>query len=215
MLTCDQALERISAQLDNELTDREEALLEEHLQGCAACRALQTDFQALHTALQESAAAWTAEPPAALAQDVMAAVRAAKVTPFQSKRQAWRRRSWACAAAMLALRGPITGVFQQTPEVTALAHKILLIMALTLPLRFVQYIHICGILRSGADGKKAAFYDSLGIWCVSIPIAFGGMWLGAPFLWVYLTVVLSDSLVKDTLVLRRFFSKKWMIKISG
>ena len=28
MLTCDQALERISAQLDNELTDREEALLE-------------------------------------------------------------------------------------------------------------------------------------------------------------------------------------------
>ena len=33
MLTCDQALERISAQLDNELTDREEALLEEHLQG--------------------------------------------------------------------------------------------------------------------------------------------------------------------------------------
>lgn len=103
MLTCDQALERISAQLDNELTDREEALLEEHLQGCAACRALQTDFQALHTALQESAAAWTAEPPAALAQDVMAAVRAAKVTPFQSKRQAWRRRSWACAAAMLAL----------------------------------------------------------------------------------------------------------------
>ena len=29
MLTCDQALERISAQLDNELTDREEALLEE------------------------------------------------------------------------------------------------------------------------------------------------------------------------------------------
>lgn len=119
------------------------------------------------------------------------------------------------AAAMLALRGPITGVFQQTPEVTALAHKILLIMALTLPLRFLQYIHICGILRSGADGKKAAFYDFLGIWCVSIPIAFGGMWLGAPFLWVYLTVVLSDSLVKDTLVLRRFFSKKWMIKISG
>ena len=105
MLTCDQALERISAQLDNELTDREEALLEEHLQGCAACRALQTDFQALHTALQESAAAWTAEPPAALAQDVMAAVRAAKVTPFQSKRQAWRRRSWACA-------GPYAGIFR-------------------------------------------------------------------------------------------------------
>ena len=116
---------------------------------------------------------------------------------------------------MLALRGPITGIFQQTPEVTGLALKLIVIMALTLPLRFLQYIHICGILRAGADGKKAAFYDFLGVWCISIPVAFLGLAVKAPFLWVYLGVVLSDSLVKDVLVLRRFFSKKWMIKIGG
>lgn len=117
------------------------------------------------------------------------------------------------AGAMLVLRGPITSVFDQTPQVTSLAMKLILIMALTLPLRFLQYIHICGILRSGADGKKAAFYDFLGVWCISIPVAFLGLEVDAPFLWVYLAVVLSDSLVKDVLVLRRFFSKKWMIKI--
>ena len=119
------------------------------------------------------------------------------------------------ALVMLALRTPITGIFQQTPEVTGLALKLIVVMALTLPLRFLQYIHICGILRAGADGKKAAFYDFLGVWCISIPVAFLGLKVGAPFLWVYLAVVLSDSLVKDVLVLRRFFSKKWMIKIGG
>ena len=40
-----------------------------------------------------------------------------------------------------------------------------------------------------------------------------GLWLNVPLVWVYLTVVLLDSLVKDVLVLRRFFSKKWMIRI--
>ena len=119
------------------------------------------------------------------------------------------------ALVMLVLRAPITGIFQQTPEVTGLALKLIVIMALSLPLRFLQYIHICGILRAGADGKKAAFYDFLGVWCISIPVAFLGLKVGAPFLWVYLAVVLSDSLVKDVLVLRRFFSKKWMIKISA
>lgn len=115
--------------------------------------------------------------------------------------------------AMLALRGPITAIFHQTPEVTALARQLILIMALTLPLRFLQYIHICGILRSGADGKRAALYDFVGVWCISVPAAFLGLWLNVPLVWVYLTVVLLDSLVKDVLVLRRFFSKKWMIRI--
>lgn len=116
-------------------------------------------------------------------------------------------------AGLLALRGPIAGIFHQTPEVTALAMRLILVMSLTLPLRFLQYIHICGILRAGADGKKAAFYDFLGIWCISVPVAFLGLWFHLPLVWVYLTVVLLDSLVKDVLVLRRFFSRKWMIKI--
>lgn len=118
------------------------------------------------------------------------------------------------AVLMLLLRHPITAIFQQTEDVTALALKILLVMALTLPLRFFQYIHICGILRSGADGKKAAFYDFVGVWCVSVPLALLGLFAGVPFLWVYLVVCLLDSLVKDVLVLRRFLSRKWMQRVS-
>ena len=91
------------------------------------------------------------------------------------------------AGAMLVLRGPITAMFHQTSQVTSLAMKLILIMALTLPLRFLQYIHICGILRSGADGKKAAFYDFWGsgasasrwpfwAWRWTHPVSCGSIW---------------------------------------
>ena len=80
-------------------------------------------------------------------------------------------------------------------------------------MRFFQYIHICGILRAGADGVTAALYDFIGIWCISIPLALIGLLVQVPFLWIYLVVTLLDSLVKDILVFRRFRSKKWMIQI--
>ncbi len=103
MLTCDAALELISAQLDGALSPQEEAFLNEHLQTCAQCRALQADLQRVHAALLASAAQWKVEPPAGLSKDIMAAVHASKVTPFQARRRAWRRRSWASLAAVLAV----------------------------------------------------------------------------------------------------------------
>lgn len=117
-------------------------------------------------------------------------------------------------AILIALRNPITGIFHQETDVTLLASRLILIIGLSLPLKFFQYIHITGILRSGADGVKAALYDFIGVWCISIPIAFIGLLIGAPFLWVYLLATLLDSLVKDVLVFRRFRSKKWIVQIS-
>lgn len=103
MLGCEEALELISARLDGELTAAEQAGLDAHLASCPECRALQADFQKLHASLTEAAAAWRAQPPAGLTQDVLEAVRAAKLTPFQAQRRRWRRRSWASLAAVLAL----------------------------------------------------------------------------------------------------------------
>lgn len=114
---------------------------------------------------------------------------------------------------MIALRGPITLIFHQGPEVRSLAMQLILVISCILPLRFIQYIHITGILRAGADGKMAAIYDFIGVWCVSIPLALAGLLLKLPFLWVFFAVSLLDSLVKDVLVLRRFRSKKWMVRI--
>ena len=48
MLTCEQALELISAQLDGALTAEEAGALDEHLAQCPACRALRADLSTLH-----------------------------------------------------------------------------------------------------------------------------------------------------------------------
>lgn len=115
---------------------------------------------------------------------------------------------------LIVLRHPITAIFHQEADVTRLALQLIVVIGVTLPLRFFQYVQICGILRAGADGVKAALYDFVGIWCVSIPAALIGLLTGAPFLWVFLIVTLLDAGVKDVLVLRRFLSKKWMIRIA-
>ena len=99
MLTCEQALELISAQLDGALTAEEAGALDEHLAQCPACRALRADLSTLHQLLPTLAE----EPPAGLKDNIMKAVHASKCTPFHTRKRQWRWRSWASLAAVLVL----------------------------------------------------------------------------------------------------------------
>ena len=96
MLTCEQALELISAQLDGA---EEAGALDEHLAQCPACRALRADLSTLHQLLPTLAE----EPPAGLKDNIMKAVHASKCTPFHTRKRQWRWRSWASLAAVLVL----------------------------------------------------------------------------------------------------------------
>lgn len=112
MLTCDQALELISARLDDMITPEESAALEEHLARCPDCRALLADFEAMQAVLP---AALEADPPAGLQEDIMAAVRAAKLTPLPRQKPVRRfhPRRWASLAAVLAVVLIGAGVLRQ------------------------------------------------------------------------------------------------------
>ena len=101
MLSCDEALELISARLDGPLTQEETARLEEHLSACPACRTLAEDLKELHEELPHLAA----QPPAGLKEGVMGQIHTSKVTPFQSKKRQWRWRSLASLAAVAQFRG--------------------------------------------------------------------------------------------------------------
>ena len=72
MLSCDQALELISARLDGPLSREESKELEEHLSACPACRALSDELTLLHRELPTLAA----QPPAGLKEGVMDQIRA-------------------------------------------------------------------------------------------------------------------------------------------
>ena len=109
MLSCDEALELISARLDGPLTQEETARLEEHLSACPACRTLAEDLKELHEELPHLAA----QPPAGLKEGVMGQIHTSKVTPFQSKKRQWRWRSLASLAAVAALVLVGAGVMDQ------------------------------------------------------------------------------------------------------
>lgn len=52
-MRCEEALERLSARLDGELTAQEERELEDHLSVCPACRELAEELSALHLSFED------------------------------------------------------------------------------------------------------------------------------------------------------------------
>ncbi len=101
MNNCEYYEELICASLDGELTPDEERALREHLETCEDCRA----FLASMEAVSGAAARGLPEPPADLADRVMAAVRAEsakpkkKIVPFPR----WARAGALAAAAALVI----------------------------------------------------------------------------------------------------------------
>lgn len=100
MVSCDEALELISARVDGELTAEETRILEEHLDRCQACRALLEELRSIH----EEMSGLNVPAPAGLTQGVMERVRAEKVVPMKPVRSARNRwRTWAASAAVFAV----------------------------------------------------------------------------------------------------------------
>lgn len=84
-MTCDMALEAISAALDGGLSDAERAELEAHLAICPACRALCEDLKAIREDVLDS----ELEVPAGFHDKVMAAVaEEPSLTPVKRKKAA-------------------------------------------------------------------------------------------------------------------------------
>ena len=89
-MNCENALELMNRELDEALTAEESAALRAHLDACPDCRETRRQLHELDALLQES----ELEPPAALHDGVMQAIR-------QEKKQR-SRRAWVPAAAIAA-----------------------------------------------------------------------------------------------------------------
>lgn len=73
-MRCENALEKISALIDGELNEDEREEVQAHINDCASCRAVYAAYLGIDDALRQDAQ----EPPAALRENVMRAVRADK-----------------------------------------------------------------------------------------------------------------------------------------
>lgn len=114
--------------------------------------------------------------------------------------------------ALLALTPPITlGMFQNlSPDVYALAHRLLLFMAFFYVLKAINSIIIVGVLRGGSDTKYSMYLEMAAVWLVGVPLAFIGAGpLKLPIEWV-VSLSSMDEVVKIIWGMRRIWSKKWI-----
>ncbi|MGW9528996.1 MATE family efflux transporter [Paenibacillus terrae] len=89
---------------------------------------------------------------------------------------------------------------------------ILLVMylAVIMPIKGMNFIHIMGTLRAGGDTRMCFVIDNAALWCVSLPLTFlTGYALNLGIEIVFLFVILDD-LCKYMLVRLRIRSNKWI-----
>lgn len=111
---------------------------------------------------------------------------------------------------MLAARPLFLSLYNVDSGIIALTNSLILITALYLPFRALNYVQIVGTLRSGGDTVICLLIDTLGIWLLSLPLTFlTGIVLGWDVRIVYACSLLEEA-VKFFIVIWRIRSKKWI-----
>ena len=94
-MACEKYLDLISARMDGELTQREQAELDAHLQTCPACRAIAGELEGLHSALTDLG---EVPAPVELSRSVLSKIKAERQ---QSRRRVVRRLASLAACLVL------------------------------------------------------------------------------------------------------------------
>ena len=108
-------------------------------------------------------------------------------------------------------REPILSLFP-TLSVDAMssASQVLLVLALVLFIRVINFIGIIGVLRSGGDINYSTFIDIFCMWCVGIPLTYIAVKYYHFTLVEAYIVMLSEELIKVLLVIHRVHKKHWL-----
>ena len=116
---------------------------------------------------------------------------------------------------LVGVRHPLLELYQVSPEALGDASAMLLLAGLMHWLRSLDGMLIAGVFRGGGDTRYAAILDVGGIWLVGIPaMMVTAFVIKAPVQWVFLAAM-SENLVKNSLGLQRFFSRRWIRDVAG
>ena len=104
-----------------------------------------------------------------------------------------------------------TGIDHALYEV---ARNMLVVMAITFPIRVFTTVGIVGILRGGGDTAFTMKLDLSTVWLVGVPLAFIGVYLfKLPVYYLYLLISVEE-LFKLVFMIPRMRSKKWIKNIT-
>lgn len=101
----------------------------------------------------------------------------------------------AAAGLLVAACSPVLlAFFHIGEEAKENVRIMIMIMALTIPLRTAVYMVICGILRSGGDNVYCFLGNLFGVWFIGLPAVFlTAVVLGLPVYVVYAMAALEEA----------------------
>ncbi|WP_010296096.1 MATE family efflux transporter [Clostridium senegalense] len=105
---------------------------------------------------------------------------------------------------------PIVEMYNVSPQVLHDTKIILRVFSFITPFRMLTSIFIVGILRSGGDVKYSFVLEMSGVWIVGIPIAIICAHVLKLPIYLVVSVVYIQELLKVMLAFPRFKSKKWI-----
>ncbi|WP_018750301.1 MATE family efflux transporter [Paenibacillus sanguinis] len=95
-------------------------------------------------------------------------------------------------------------------EVRSTVTLLLLYLAIIMPVKGMNFVHIMGTLRAGGDTRMCFIIDNVTLWCVSLPLTFlTGYFMDLGIGIVFLFVIIDD-VCKYVLVRLRIRSNKWI-----
>ena len=108
------------------------------------------------------------------------------------------------------IRGFIAGLYQLSPSAAHNLMNIMLVYALSIWLRVLNFMLFIGALRAGGDTRYAMFTELFSIWVIGVPAALiGGFVFHFPVYIVYALVLLEEA-AKAIIIVRRYLSRKWI-----
>jgi putative MATE family efflux protein len=106
--------------------------------------------------------------------------------------------------------GFIVSLFNVDDSVIQNTTTILKLFSFIIPVKMLTALFIVGILRSGGDTKFSLILEIGSVWGVGVPLAFlGAIVLKLP-IYIVVGLVYIEEIVKLSLALPRFKSKKWI-----
>ncbi len=105
-------------------------------------------------------------------------------------------------------------MYQVSPEVRSMVTRMLLVVAVVVPVKSFNLHAIVGMLRGGGDTRYALYSEAAMLWGIGVPIAaFVGLVVGSP-IYLVLLAAQGEEIGKTVLTFRRLVSYRWIHRVT-
>lgn len=105
-------------------------------------------------------------------------------------------------------------LYSVSEEILSLARIMLILQALSTPLKCNSMVLIVGVFRAAGDTLHACLIDNGSVWLAGVPMAFLGVWLGLP-VWGVFLMICCDDIAKNIASLLHLRREKWIRNVSA